>query len=138
MVKTEGASVVEPPQATEAPSLPAVPGSSSEADFGADSPEEPVKTEAAEPAGVAEPPVSSTAEPERPTAEGDRRKRRSHRRSSEDRDDPREARERRAVKREEQLLRSPSVRDARPKDDQNRGRARDRNRPGSRKGSKGS
>ena len=136
MVKTEEASVVEPPQATEAPSLPAVPGSSSEADLSGDSLEEPVKTEAAEPAGVAAPPVSSTAEPERPKQDrteiaagddrqedGGRRKRRSHRRSSEDRDDPREARERRAVKREEQLLRSPSVRDARPKDDQNRGRA---------------
>ena len=46
-----------------------------------------------------------------------RRKRRSRRRSSEDRDDPREARERRAERREEpRLLRSPSVRDARPED----------------------
>ena len=151
-MKTEGASVVEPQEAPNAPGLPAVPDSTSEADYSSEGPEEKVKVEVAEPAGVAAPPVSNPAVSERPQPDrtetaaegdrehGDRRKRRSRRRSSEDRDDPREVRERRGERRErEQLRRSPSVRDARPKDNpQDRGRAPNRNRPGSRKGSKGS
>ena len=136
-MKTEGASVVEPQEAPDAPGLPAVPDSTSEADYSSEGPEEKVKVEVAEPAGVAAPAVSNPAVSERPHPDrtetaaeddrehGDSRKRRSRRRSSEDRDDPREVRERRSDRRErEQLQRSPSVRDARSKDNpQDRGRA---------------